>query len=206
VVIGLPKSAKTAARGIPVFSALVLRVGWELIPVGIAAVAAGYFYTGGPKPYGYLGLGEAFVFVFFGLVATIGTTYVVLERIPDIAWWVGSGAGALACSLLVVNNLRDIPTDRVAGKRTLAVRLGDAKARWLYVALVAASFVVLVPVAVDDRPWVLVALAALAVAVTPIRSVRRGAVGRELIPVLGATGKVQLAYGALVTIGLILSA
>ena len=88
---------------------------------------AAWGYTGGPKPYGYLGLGEVFVFVFFGLVATIGTTYVVAEELPSLAWIAGCIAGCLACALLVVNNLRDIPTDRVAGKQTLAVRLGDGR-------------------------------------------------------------------------------
>ncbi|MCU1358879.1 MAG: 1,4-dihydroxy-2-naphthoate polyprenyltransferase [Ilumatobacteraceae bacterium] len=202
------KRAAFAAFGFAAAAGLVLAIttSWWLVAVGVASVLAGWFYTGGSHPYGYLGLGEVFVFVFFGLVATVGTTYVVLQRIPACAWWLGSGAGALACSLLVVNNLRDIPTDREVGKRTLAVRLGDARTRVLYVALVVAALLVLVPVALDDRAAVLVALAAAIVAVPPIRAVTGGAKGRDLIAVLGGTGKLQLAYGALVTIGLVLTA
>ena len=109
--------------------ALAATVSWWLLVVGAASIAAAWFYTGGPRPYGYLGLGEVFVFVFFGLVATVGTTYVAVEAITGVAWVMGCGVGALACALLVVNNLRDIPTDTVAGKRTLAVRLGDAATR-----------------------------------------------------------------------------
>lgn len=204
---GSVKRAAFAAFGTAAAAGLALAAttSWWLVAVGAASVLAAWFYTGGSHPYGYLGLGEVFVFVFFGLVATVGTTYVVLERIPAIAWWLGSGAGALACSLLVVNNLRDIPTDGLVGKRTLAVRLGDARTRGLYVALVTLAFIVLIPVAVDDRAWVLIALGASIVAVAPVRLVLRGATGRDLIAVLGATGKVQLAFGSLVTIGLIVA-
>ena len=105
--------------------------------MGAAAIAAGWFYTGGPQPYGYYGFGELFVFVFFGLVATAGTTYVQIERLTALSLVAGAAVGALACALLVVNNLRDIPTDRAAGKRTLAVRLGDRATRQLYTFLVA---------------------------------------------------------------------
>jgi 1,4-dihydroxy-2-naphthoate octaprenyltransferase len=204
---GAVKRAAFAAFGIAAVAGLLLAAttSWWLLAVGVASVLAGWFYTGGSHPYGYMGLGEVFVFVFFGLVATVGTTYVVLERVPGVAWLVGSGAGALACSLLVVNNLRDIPTDRVAGKRTLAVRLGDTTTRRLYVALIGAAFVLAVAVALTDRWAVLIVLAAAAVAVAPVRVVLRGAAGRDLIAVLGGTGKVQLAYGLLMTVGLILS-
>ena len=185
---------------------LVVTTSWWLVAVGVASVLAGWFYTGGSNPYGYLGLGELFVFVFFGLVATVGTTYVVLERVPAIAWDLGAAAGALACSLLVVNNLRDIPTDREVGKRTLAVRLGDRRTRKLYVGLVVAAFVLLVPVAIDGRPLALVGLGAIALAVAPVRVVLGGATGRDLVAVLGGTGKVQLAFAALTTLGVVLSA
>lgn len=202
------KLAAFAAFGVAALAGLWLAAttSWWLIVVGLASVLAGWFYTGGSHPYGYLGFGEVFVFVFFGLVATVGTTYVVLQRLPAATWWLGAGAGALACSLLVINNLRDIPTDRAVGKRTLAVRLGDARTRRLYVGLVVVAFMMVVVVAVDGRPAVLVALLAGFVAVGPVRAVTGGASGRELIAVLGATGKVQLAYGALVTLGLALSA
>src|SRR5215213_9716078 len=149
---GEVKRAAVAAFGVAAVAGLLLAAttSWWLLVVGAASVLAGWFYTGGSHPYGYLGLGEVFVFVFFGLVATVGTTYVALERIPGAAWWLGSGAGALACSLLVINNLRDIPTDRQVGKRTLAVRLGDRRTRILYVGLIVAAFVLVVVVAAAD--------------------------------------------------------
>ena len=157
---------------------LALRVGWELVPVGVAAIAAGYFYTGGPKPYGYLGLGEAFVFTFFGLVATVGSTYVQLNRgrlqlMDGSAWWLSVGAGVvlgcLATALLVVNNLRDIPGDTISGKRTLAVKLGDRRTRFLYVGLMVAPFVLLPMIAgLSGR-----AGAALAFAGVWLRPIRR---------------------------------
>ncbi|MEY4174892.1 MAG: 1,4-dihydroxy-2-naphthoate octaprenyltransferase, partial [Actinomycetota bacterium] len=131
---GAVKRAALLAFGVAAVAGLVLAAvtSWWLLAVGAAAILAGWFYTGGPKPYGYLGLGEVFVFVFFGLVATVGTTYVVSERVNTVAWLAGCVAGCLACALLVVNNLRDIPTDREVGKRTLAVRLGDRATRHFY--------------------------------------------------------------------------
>ena len=129
-----------------------------------------WFYTGGPRPYGYLGLGELFVFVFFGLVATIGTTFVAIEHVPWIAWPAATGVGLLACALLVINNLRDIPTDVDVGKRTLAVRLGDARTRVLYVALIVGALAAVVVAAVD-RPWSLVALGTVPVAVPLEKSI-----------------------------------
>jgi 1,4-dihydroxy-2-naphthoate polyprenyltransferase len=129
----------------------------------------------------------------------------VLERLPGIAWYLGSAAGSLACALLVVNNLRDIPTDQVVGKRTLAVRLGDDRTRRFYVLLVVAAFVLLVPVAALGRPGALIGMLAVITAVAPIRTVLGGATGRDLIPVLGGTGRTQLVFGALVTIGVSIS-
>ena len=144
------------------------------------------------------------MFVFFGLVATVGTTYVAVERVTGLAVLMGCAAGCLACALLVVNNLRDIPSDTTAGKRTLAVRLGDARTRWMYVGLLAVAYV-LVVVAAFQRPWVLLALVSVPLAVVPVRIVRGGARGPALIPVLGGTGRVQMAFGALATLGLLLS-
>ncbi|MBI5089216.1 MAG: 1,4-dihydroxy-2-naphthoate polyprenyltransferase [Actinobacteria bacterium] len=201
---GSVKRAAFAAFGVAGVAGLVLAAttSWWLLLVGAASVLAAWFYTGGSHPYGYLGLGEVFVFVFFGLVATVGTTYVVLEGIPAASWWLGAGAGALACALIVVNILRDIPTDSRTGKRTLAVRLGDRRTRALYVALVAAAFVTVVVVAVTDRPAVLIALAASVAAVPPVRTVLSGATGRDLIAGLAGTGRLQLVFGLLVTVGM----
>ena len=182
---------------------LVVAVGPELIPVGVAAVAAAWFYTGGPRPYGYLGLGEVFVFLFFGLVATAGTTYVVAEQLTALAVIAGSGVGALACALLAVNNLRDILTDEVSGKKTVAVRLGDRRARHFYNALVGASFVAVIGCAFV-RPWALLGLAALPLALPAVRVVRSGATGRQLIAALAATGRLQMAYGVALGVGLAL--
>lgn len=201
------KAAAFIAFGVAAVAGLAIAVAtspWLLL-VGVAAIAAAWFYTGGPKPYGYLGLGELFVFVFFGLVATVGTTYAAVERVTALSVILGCAVGALACALLVINNLRDIPTDRDAGKRTLAVRLGDARTRWLYVVLVAAAFVLLVVAAAGWRPWALLGLLAAPLAVPPCRTVLAGAGGPALIPVLGATGRVQMVFGAATTVGLALS-
>jgi len=176
-----------------------------LLAVGAASILAGWFYTGGKHPYGYLGFGEVFVFVFFGLVATVGTTYVLAERITALAWQMGVAVGALACALLVTNNLRDIPTDREIGKKTLAVRLGDARTRGLFVVLVVGG-VFVGAAAVWERPLAAVILVVLVVAVGPVRRVRGGAVGRDLIAVLGGTARVQLAFGVVATATLALGA
>ena len=185
--------------------ALTLAVGWELLAVGVASIAAGWFYTGGSRPYGYLGLGEVFVFVFFGVVATVGSTYVQVEEVTALSLLASVPVGLLATALLVTNNLRDIPGDTVAGKQTLAVRLGDARTRTLFVAMLVAAFALVVPLAVA-RPAAAVALLAVALAIRPVKLVRGGAAGRDLIAVLGATGKLQLAFGVLLAVGLALSA
>ncbi len=185
--------------------ALTLVVGPELLVVGACSFAAGYLYTGGPKPYGYLGLGELFVFVFFGLVATVGSAYVQLERVSGLSVAAAIPVGLLATALLVVNNLRDIPTDVVAGKVTLAVRLGDRDTRSLYAALLIGAFAIAAAVGLV-RLGALAALLAIPLAVRPVRSVLGGATGPRLIPVLGATGKVQLAVGGLLALGLALTA
>jgi 1,4-dihydroxy-2-naphthoate octaprenyltransferase len=176
---------------------------WWLLLIGAAAIAAAWGYTGGPAPYGYRGFGEVAVFIFFGLVAVVGTTYVQLERITALALLGGVGCGALACAILVANNLRDIPTDAVAGKRTLAVALGDPRTRTLYVALVGGAYLTAL-LAAPLRLGALLALVSLPLAVRLGRVVRDGAVGLDLIPVLRETGRTQLAYGLLLGVGLAL--
>ncbi len=174
---------------------------WWLLLVGLAAVAAAWFYTGGSRPYGYRALGEVSVFVFFGLAAVAGTAYVQMR---SLAWLPVAAAvpiGLLACALLVINNLRDIPTDSETGKRTLAVVLGDRHTRALYVGCIVLPFCVAVALA-PARPWSLLALAAVPFAFPPIRGVIGGTTGRGLIAALGQTGRLQLAFGVLLTLGL----
>jgi 1,4-dihydroxy-2-naphthoate octaprenyltransferase len=183
--------------------ALSLAVGPELLVVGAASMLAGWAYTGGPRPYGYLGLGELFVFVFFGLVATVGSAYVQLERVTGLAVLAAVPVGLLAVALLVINNLRDIPGDTVAGKRTLAVRIGDRATRWLYVGLLVGVAVGVVACAAD-RPPALLGLVGLLAAIAPVRVVLAGATGPALIPVLGATGRAQLLTGLGLAVGLAL--
>jgi 1,4-dihydroxy-2-naphthoate octaprenyltransferase len=187
--------------------ALAVAVGPELVVVGAAAIAAGWFYTGGSHPYGYLGLGELFVFVFFGVVATAGSAYVQEESLSWLALGASVPVGLLATALLVVNNLRDIPGDTASGKRTLAVRLGDGRTRALYVGLlVGAAVMVPVVAGLGERPAAAAALAAVPLARRPVVEVLAGARNAALIPVLGATGQVQLLFGALFAAGLWVSA
>ncbi|MBA3281242.1 MAG: 1,4-dihydroxy-2-naphthoate polyprenyltransferase [Acidimicrobiia bacterium] len=203
------KKAAMAAFGVAgiVGAALALVVGPELFVVGAAAIAAGWFYTGGPRPYGYAGLGEAFVFVFFGIVATAGSTYVQTGSLEGLALGASVPVGLLATALLVVNNLRDIPGDTEVGKRTLAVRLGDQRTRYLYTAFLVSAFACVPLVAgLGARPAGAIAMFAVLLAAQPVTAVLGGARGSELIGVLGATGRVQLAFGALFTVGLALAA
>jgi 1,4-dihydroxy-2-naphthoate polyprenyltransferase len=187
--------------------ALAVAVGPELLVVGAAAIAAGWFYTGGSHPYGYLGLGELFVFVFFGVVATAGSAYVQEESLSWLALGASVPVGLLATALLVVNNLRDIPGDTASGKRTLAVRLGDGRTRVLYVTLlVGAAVMVPVVAGLGERPAAAAALAAVPLARRPVVEVLSGARGAALVPVLGATGQVQLLFGVLLAAGLWISA
>ena len=176
---------------------------WWLLAVGALAILAAWTYTGGRRPYGYRGLGEVGVFAFFGLVATAGTTYTQADRVPWVAWLGAVGVGLLACALLMVNNLRDIPTDALTGKRTLAVRLGDRRARWGYAGLVVAPVLLGVACAVA-APWSLLVLLLLAPVVVLAGVVLAGARGVALVPVLAGTGLVQLAYGVLLGLGLAL--
>jgi 1,4-dihydroxy-2-naphthoate polyprenyltransferase len=181
--------------------ALAAVTSWWLVAVGAACIAAAWFYTGGPKPYGYSGLGEVFVFLCFGVVAVAGTAYVQMEALSWLGLAAAVPAGLLACALLMVNNLRDIGTDTVAGKRTLAVMLGDARSRWGYVLTLLVPFGVAALLAFY-RPFTLLTALALPLARLPIRSVRAGASGPALIRALGQTGRLQLAFGIAFTIGL----
>jgi 1,4-dihydroxy-2-naphthoate polyprenyltransferase len=181
--------------------ALAAVTSWWLVAAGVACIAAAWFYTGGPRPYGYRGLGEVFVFAFFGVVAVAGTAYVQMSAFS----WLGLGAsvpaGLLACALLMVNNLRDIRSDTMAGKRTLAVLLGDARSRLAYLVVLLLPFCVAALLAVW-RPLTLITAVTLPLAWVPARSVRAGASGPALIKALGETGRLQLAFGIAFTIGL----
>lgn len=177
---------------------------WWLISIGAVSVAAAWFYTGGPRPYGYAGWGEVAVFVFFGPVAVLGTLYVQTGQVT----WLGiGGAVALGCvsaSVLVTNNLRDLPTDAASGKITMAVRLGDRRTRALYVVLLAVPFVVSV-VAALWHPWLLLGLLAGVLAGPAARVVVRGATGMALIPVLRDTSMAMLVWAVLTSVALGLS-
>jgi 1,4-dihydroxy-2-naphthoate octaprenyltransferase len=175
---------------------LSLQVAPWLIAVGFSAIGAAWFYTGGPKPYGYSGLGEVVCFVFFGLVGTLGSTYVQHGSFTLVSALASLAVGSLTTALLVVNNLRDIPGDAVSGKRTLAVKMGDGATRQLYLGLLAAAAIATLAI-VPLRPWVLVALIAAAAAVRPVQIVRSGATGRALVPALIDTGRLELAFGVL---------
>lgn len=194
--------ASFAAAGL-VGASLALAVGPELFVVGAASIAAGWFYTGGPRPYGYAGFGEVFVFVFFGVVATAGSAYVQTETVSGLALGASIPVGLLATALLVVNNLRDIPGDTQVGKQTLAVRIGDRATRRLYAGLMAATFACVPLVSgLGSRPAGALALGAVLLARQPVVDVLTGASGAALVPVLGATGRTQLVFGVLFAVGL----
>jgi 1,4-dihydroxy-2-naphthoate octaprenyltransferase len=201
---GSVKRAAFASFGVAALLGLALSAvsgHWWLLAVGAVCVAAAWYYTGGKKPYGYRGLGEIAVFVFFGLVAVLGTTYTQADRITWPAVLGAVGVGLIACALLMVNNLRDIPTDVLAGKRTLAVRLGDHKARRAYVAMLWVP-VLLGVVCAFWAPWSLVVLLLLGPAILLTIPVLAGARGKLLIPVLAGTGLYELGYGLLLWFGL----
>jgi len=174
---------------------VVLTTQWWLLLVGMASIAAAWLYTGGPRPYGYAGLGEIFVFVFFGLVPVVGTAYVQTLTITGVDVLASVGVGLLSCAILVTNNLRDIPSDSVVGKRTLAVRLGDERTRMLYVVLVTGALIVPVLLVPWTSPLVAITLATGLAAAGPLRLVLSGATGPQLIPALKGTGLLLLLYG-----------
>ncbi len=194
----------TLAAAAVVGLVLAALAGWELLVVGLASLVATLWYSGGDRPIASRGLGEVVVFLFFGLVATVGSAYVQDERLTWVPVVAAVPIGALAVALLVVNNLRDIPTDTVVGKRTLAVRMGDARTRVLYQALVVGSFVVVVVLAVAlSSWWVLLALLAAPLAVPAVRVVREAPPGPPLVAALGRTARTQLVLAVLLAIGLL---
>jgi 1,4-dihydroxy-2-naphthoate octaprenyltransferase len=183
--------------------ALAAAAGWELVAVGAVCGLAALGYSGGPRPYGAAGLGELFVFVFFGLVATIGSAYVQTETVPAAAVAAAVPVGLLASALLVVNNLRDLDTDAATGKATLAVRLGRVRTRTLYAAMLLTAFVLAVVVAlVVASPWPLLALAAALLLRPPVHRVRTATDPGELVVALGQTARLQLSYAVLLAVGL----
>lgn len=174
-----------------------------LVPVGAVSIAAGWLYTGGPRPYGYAGWGEVFVFVFFGLVATVGSAFVQTGEVAVLAVAAAVPVGLFATALLVVNNLRDIPSDAAVGKVTLAVRLGDKRTRLLYVALMVVPFLTVPFIAgLSGRVFAAAALFVVVVARVPVQRVLEGARGPALINVLVSTGRVQALFGAVFAAGL----
>src|SRR6266508_5710890 len=182
--------------------ALAIAVDLKLLVVGAIAIAAAVLYTGGPRPYGYSGLGEIAVLVFFGFVATAGSAYVQLERVPTAAWWGAVAVGLLACAILVANNIRDIDTDRVTGKRTLPVLVGAPAARGLFAGCVAGAFAAVAAVGVLYPP-AFIGLAAIPLAVRPVRLVATRRDPPSLVAALVGTARLELVVSVLLTIGLV---
>src|ERR1700742_3817686 len=174
---------------------------WWIVALGGLCVLAAWFYTGGAHPYGYRGFGELSVFVFFGVAAVAGTAFVQMERLSWLGLAASVPAGLLSCALLMINNLRDISSDASSGKRTMAVRIGDARARGVYLVFLLVPFALAALIAVY-RPFALLMLLALPLAIAPVRAVRSGVSGPGLIATLGQTGRLQLAFGLAFTIGL----
>ena len=212
-----PRAVLTAALialGVAAVAGLALALATEpvlIVFVGALALGAAVLYSGGPRPYAGLGLGELMVFVFFGLMATAGTAFVMVQTVPAPAWWGGAALGLLAVAILVANNLRDIATDEVSGKRTLAVRLGDRATRRLYRVTVVAAFAtiavgVIVDITVEGAglpQWALFGLGAWVLAIRPMEAAGT-ATGRDLIPVLTGTAATHAACGLLMALGLVL--
>ena len=205
----LVKRAAFASFGIAGLAGVALVImtqQWWLLAVGVSCILAAWYYTGGKRPYGYLGLGELFVFVFFGLVAVCGTAYVQVGRVSLATLLTGMWVGALACAILVANNLRDIRGDAQVGKRTLATRLGDSKTRAFYVILVVLSALLIVAGAFLTTWWALLGLAGLVLIIPAVRIVLSGGSGPALIAVLKATSLTELATAMAFAAGLVLGA
>ncbi|HJF77480.1 MAG TPA: 1,4-dihydroxy-2-naphthoate polyprenyltransferase, partial [Brevibacterium linens] len=205
-----PHAVKRAAfiffglAGVAGIVLVVISQAWWFLVVGAAAVAAAWFYTGGKRPYGYMGLGEVFVFVFFGLVATLGTMWMQVGHLTLSGWAGAVAIGSLASAVLMVNNLRDIPTDIEADKITLAVKMGDNAARIAYAVLVLLPFALLALAILDGHPAVALAILALVPALNPLKTVLSGTTGPGLIPPIKSTGLTGLAFSALMGLGLAL--
>lgn len=200
------KHAAFACFGVAAVAGLALIAlsgAWWMVLVGVAAIVAAWYYTGGRKPYGYLGLGEVFVFVFFGLVAVLGTTYTQAGRVDGLAWAGAVGCGLISTALLMANNIRDIPTDRQVGKMTLAARIGDGPARASYAAMLVVA-VVLPLLFTGAHPWLWLVLLTGAAAVRPCLDVLRAHERADLIPVLKATGIVGVVYAVTFALGVAL--
>ncbi len=200
LVAAMASFAVAAVAGL----ALAALSSWWLVAVGAACILAAWSYTGGPIPYGYRALGEVFVFVFFGLVAVVGTTYVQTGTLAGLAFAVAVPIGLLVVAILVVNNLRDIDGDALVGKRTLAVLLGERATRFAFAGLFVVALLVVLAVGIV-RPWVLVALLAAPLGIPPVRAVLAGGRGPALIGVLAGTGRLTLVVGVLLAAGLALS-
>ncbi len=190
--------------GIAGLSLAVMTTMWLLV-VGACAIAAAWTYTGGPRPYGYAGLGEVFVFVFFGVVATVGTQFVMSETVTAAGWIASVAVGAYACALLVVNNLRDIPGDTEVGKRTLAVKMGDARTRQFFGVLIVLAAVSIVWVGVITQPFAMFGLVGVIATRPALNDIAKGLKGKALIPVLGAVGRAQLILAVTFTVGIVVA-
>lgn len=197
------RSAAFISFGVAAIAGLLLAINssWWLIAVGALSIAAAWGYTGGKNPYGYMGLGELFVFIFFGLVATIGAFYVQTDRITGESILAGVIVGFLACAILVINNIRDRAKDEVVGKRTVAVRLGDKRSRVLYTALVTLPYLL---TAGFGSPWTMLTLTTLPLTVSILKVLWSGTEGTALIALLAATGKLQMLFSFALSLALIL--
>ncbi|MCI2417030.1 1,4-dihydroxy-2-naphthoate polyprenyltransferase [Saccharopolyspora sp. K220] len=202
-----PAAVRTAAWtcfGLAAIAGLgvtVLSGHWWLVVVGALCIAGAWYYTGGSRPYGYAGLGEVAVFVFFGLIAVLGTMYVQADTLSGFGVGAAVGIGSLSSAVLVANNLRDIPSDRETGKRTLAVLLGDRDTRTLYIALTLIPFLITVLIGLRNS-WALLGFLALPLLIVPLRAVASGAQGRALIPALRDTGFAMLAWSIITGLAL----
>ena len=197
------KSAAFISFGVAAVAGLGLAIttSWWLIAVGAISIAAAWGYTGGKNPYGYMGLGELFVFIFFGLVATVGSFYVQADEITGQSILAGVIVGSLACAILVINNIRDSAKDEVAGKLTLAVRLGDKRSRIIYTVLVIAPYLL---TAGFGTPWTLLTLLTLPMTIPILKALRSGIQGVDLIALLGKTGKLQMLFSLALSLALII--
>ena len=201
------KRAAFVCFGVAAIAGLTLAIVTTLwlIVIGCAAILAAWTYTGGPRPYGYAGLGEIFVFVFFGVVATVGTQFVVSEDFTITSWVSSVVVGSYACALLVINNLRDIPGDTEAGKRTLAVKLGDQRTRLFFVVLLVVAFLGIVTTSFTAGIYALTGLLGVVATRPALLRISQGARGAELIPVLGDVGRAQLVMGIAYSVGIALA-